>query len=154
MERLEHTNEEEELTEEQKELAVYDDELLNNILNTPNSTPNSEQKSANKLDDMEIQLADDDEMDELFGKPSKEENKPDHNQEEIHETRYVPQNCQKIRYGYTMNISNKNWLKEISFEGVNKLRKYDFLTPLYFNYNFICMLYLNVKIINILYLYA
>ena len=32
MKRLEHTNEEEELTEEQKELAVYDDELLNNIL--------------------------------------------------------------------------------------------------------------------------
>ena len=41
MKRLEHTNEEEELTEEQKELAVYDDELLNNILNTPISKPNS-----------------------------------------------------------------------------------------------------------------
>ena len=63
MKRLEHTNEEEELTEEQKELAAYDDELLNNILNTPNSTPKSEPKPANELDDMEIQLADDDEMD-------------------------------------------------------------------------------------------
>ena len=74
MERLERLKDNTvELTEEQKELAVYDDELLNNILNTPNSTPNSEQKSANKLDDMEIQLADDDEMDELFGKPNKEE---------------------------------------------------------------------------------
>ena len=60
MKRLEHTNEEEELTEEQKELAAYDDELLNNILSTPNSTPKSEPKPANKLDDMEIQLADDD----------------------------------------------------------------------------------------------
>ena len=87
MKRLEHTNEEEELTEEQKELAVYDNELLNNILSIPNSTPNSEQKSANKLDDMEIQLADDDEMNELFGKPNKEE--------EVHEKHYVPENNQK-----------------------------------------------------------
>ena len=43
MKRLEHTNEEEELTEEQKELAVYDNELLNNILSIPNSTPNSDE---------------------------------------------------------------------------------------------------------------
>ena len=112
MKRLEHTNEEEELTEEQKEFDAYDNELLNNILSIPNSTPNSEQKSANKLDDMEIQLADDDEMDELFGKPNKEE--------EVHEKHYVPENNQTITYGYTMNISNKNWLKEISFEDVNK----------------------------------
>ena len=73
MKRLEHTNEEEELTEELKEWTAYDNELLNNILSIPNSTPNSEQKSANKLDDMEIQLADDDEMDELFGKPINKE---------------------------------------------------------------------------------
>ena len=59
-----------ELTEEQKEFDSYDNELLNNILSTPNSTPKSEPKPANKLDDMEIQLADDDEMDELFGKPN------------------------------------------------------------------------------------
>ena len=62
---------------------------------------------------MEIQLADDDEMDELFGKPDKEE-------EVKHENLYLPENNQTITYGYTMNISNKNWLKEISFEGVNK----------------------------------
>ena len=107
MKRLEHTNEEEELTEEQKELAAYDDELLNNILSTPKSEP----KPANKLDDMEIQLADDDEMDELFGKPNKQEdnkqedNKQEENKQEIdHKPQYVPQNGQKIRYGYTMNI--------------------------------------------------
>ena len=122
MKRLEHTNEEEELTEEQKELAVYDDELLNNILNTPNSTPKSEPKPANKLDDMEIQLADDDEMDELFGKPNKQQDNKEERttSQEVHEKHYVPENNQTITYGYTMNISNKNWLKEISFEGVNK----------------------------------
>ena len=52
-----------ELTEEQKEFDVYDDELLNNILNTPKSEP----KPANELDDMQIQLADDDEMDDYSG---------------------------------------------------------------------------------------
>ena len=57
------------------------------------------------------------EMDELFGKPNKQE---ENKQEIDHKPQYVPQNGQKIRYGYTMNISNKNWLKEISFEGVNK----------------------------------
>ena len=100
MKRLEHTNEEEELTEEQKELAVYDNELLNDILSTPKSEP----KPANKLDDMEIQLADDDEMDELFGKPNKQEdnkqednkqedNKQEENKQEIdHKPQYVPQN--------------------------------------------------------------
>ena len=72
MERLERLKDNTvELTEEQKEFDAYYNEFLNNILSTPNSTPNSEQKSANKLDDMEIQLADDDEMDELFGKPDK-----------------------------------------------------------------------------------
>ena len=99
MKRLEHTNEEEELTEEQKELAVYDDELLNNILSIPNSTPNSEQKSANKLDDMEIQLADDDEMDELFGKPNKQQDNKEErttSQEVKHEKHYVPENNQKF----------------------------------------------------------
>ena len=44
MKRLEHTNEEEELTEEQKEFDAYDNELLNNILSIPNSTPKSEPK--------------------------------------------------------------------------------------------------------------
>ena len=102
MKRLEHTNEEEELTEEQKELAAYDDELLNNILNTPNSTPKSEPKPANKLDDMEIQLADDDEMDELFGKPINKEERTT-SQEVKHEKRYVPENNQTRynRFCYT-----------------------------------------------------
>ena len=96
MKRLEHTNEEEELTEELKEWTAYDNELLNNILNTPNSTPKSEPKPANKLDDMEIQLADDDEMDELFGKQNKEE-------EVKHEKHYVPENNQTRynRFCYT-----------------------------------------------------
>ena len=102
MERLERLKDNiVELTEEQKEFDAYDDELLNNILSTPNSTPKSEPKPANKLDDMEIQLADDDEMDELFGKPNKEE-------EVKHEKHYVPENNQTITYGYTMNISKKN----------------------------------------------
>ena len=74
MERLERLKDNTvELTEEQKEFDAYDNELLNNILSTPNSTPKSEPKPANKLDDMEIQLADDDEMDELFGKPNKQQ---------------------------------------------------------------------------------
>ena len=100
MERLERLKDNTvELTEEQKEFDVYDDELLNNILNTPKS----ETKPANKLDDMEIQLADDDEMDELFGKPNKQEdnkqedNKQEENKQEIdHKPQYVPQNGQKI----------------------------------------------------------
>ena len=119
MKRLEHTNEEEELTEEQKEFDAYDNEFLNNILSIPKSEP----KPANKLDDMEIQLADDDEMDELFGKPNKQQDNKEErttSQEVKHEKHYVPENNQTITYGYTMNISNKNWLKEISFEDVNK----------------------------------
>ena len=98
MERLERLKDNTvELIEEQKEFDAYDDELLNNILNTPNSTPKSETKPANKLDDMEIQLADDDEMDELFGKPNKQEdNKQEENKQEIdHKPQYVPQNGQK-----------------------------------------------------------
>ena len=119
------------LTEEQKEWDAYDDELLTNLLNIPNSDNISDNISeTNKLNDTElpnIQIADDDIMDELFGKPNKQEdnkqedNKQEENKQEIdHKPQYVPQNGQKIRYGYTMNISNKNWLKEISFEDVNK----------------------------------
>ena len=89
MERLERLKDNTvELTEEQKEFDAYYNEFLNNILSTPNSTPKSEPKPANKLVDMEIQLADDDEMDELFGKPNKEE--------EVHEKHYVPENNQTI----------------------------------------------------------
>ena len=56
MERLERLKDNTvELTEEQKEFDAYDDELLNNILRTPNSTPKSEPNPANKLDDMESQ---------------------------------------------------------------------------------------------------
>ena len=112
MKRLEHTNEEEELTEELKEWTAYDNELLNNILSIPNSTPKSEPKPANKLDDMEIQLADDDEMDELFGKPNKQQDNKEEmksgyalrttSQEVKHEKHYVPENNQTITYGYTI----------------------------------------------------
>ena len=101
MERLERLKDNTvELTEEQKEFDAYDNELLTNILSIPNSNPNSEQKSANKLDDMEIQLADDDEMDELFGKPNKQQDNKEERttSQEVHEKHYVPENNQTITY--------------------------------------------------------